>query len=80
MPLVNWIWLFLDLYIMKRTPGDIITHPLWMLPVMMIGLFAFIEGLHTMAHLHGEIDVHGLCRNNKEYIEMREQEEDDYEW
>ena len=28
-----------------------------------------------MAHLHGEIDVHGLCRQNKEYIEMKEQED-----
>jgi len=39
-----------------------------------------IEGMHTAAHLHGEMDVHGICRQNKEYIEMREQEEDDYEW
>ena len=53
-------------------------HTLWMLPVMMIGVLLMIEGLHTMAHLHQEIDVHGICRQNKEYIEMREQEEDDW--
>lgn len=28
-----------------------------------------------MAHLHGEIDVHGLCRQNKEYIESKEQDD-----
>lgn len=51
-----------------------------MLPVMILGMLAMIEGMHTAAHLHGEMDVHGICRQNKEYIEMREQEEDDYEW
>ena len=35
-----------------------------------------IETIHTLAHIHGEIDVHGICRQNKEYIEMKEQEED----
>ena len=29
-----------------------------------------------MAHLHGEIDVHGLCRRNKEYIESQNQDDD----
>ena len=43
-----------------------------------IGNVAMIEGLHTAAHWHQEIDVHGICRQNKEYIEMREQEEDDW--
>ena len=58
--------------------GEILGHPLWMMPVMLIGIFAFIEGLHTTAHWHQEIDVHGICRQNKEYIEMKEQEEDDW--
>ena len=60
----------------KETAGEVLGHPLWMLPVMLGCLFVMIEGLHTTAHLRGEIDVHGLCRNNKEYIEMREQGED----
>ena len=60
----------------KETAGEVLGHPLWMLPVMLGCLFVMIEGLHTTAHLRGEIDVHGLCRNNKEYIEMREEEED----
>ena len=56
---------------MKKT-GELIGHPLWMLPVMLLLLVVLIETLHTMAHLHQEIDVHGICRQNKEYIEMKE--------
>ena len=63
---------------MKRTTGEVVGHPLWMLPVMLVCIFVMIEGLHTTAHLRGEIDVHGICRNNKEYIEMQEQGEDDW--
>ena len=62
----------------KETLGEVVGHPLWMLPMMLICMFVMIEGLHTTAHLRGEIDVHGLCRNNKEYIEMKEQDEDDW--
>ena len=63
---------------MKRTTGEVVGHPLWMLPVMLVCIFVMIEGLHTTAHLRGEIDVHGICINNKEYIEMQEQGEDDW--
>tara|TARA_B100000287_G_scaffold331586_1_gene316475 strand:+ start:252 stop:446 length:195 start_codon:yes stop_codon:yes gene_type:complete len=62
----------------KETIGEVVGHPLWVLPVFMLSFFIFIEALHTSAHLHGEIDVHGICRNNKEYIEMKEQEENDW--
>ena len=61
-----------------KTTGEVAGHPLWMIPVMMLGVLVMIEGLHTMAHLHQEIDVHGICRQNKEYIEMTEQEEDNW--
>ena len=57
---------------------EVIGHPLWMMPVMLLSILLLIEGLHTSAHLHQEIDVHGIYRQNKEYIEMREQEEDDW--
>ena len=53
-------------------------HPLWMLPVMLLSLVALIEGVHTTAHWHQEVDVHGTCRQNKEYIKMIESGEDDY--
>ena len=56
---------------MKKT-GELIGHPLWMLPVMLLLLVVLIETLHTMAHLHQEVDVHGTCKQNKEYIESKE--------
>jgi len=55
---------------------EVLGHPLWMLPVMLLSILLLIEGLHTSAHLHQEIDVHGICRQNKEFIQSLE--EDDY--
>ena len=63
---------------MKRTPVEIVTHPLWIMPVLLLGIFVFIEGLHTAAHIHGEMDVHGYCMQNKEHIERMEQGDDDW--
>ena len=59
-----------------KTAGEVIGNPLWFTPVMMLAVLLLIEGLHTSAHLHQEIDVHGICRQNKEFIEMKE--ENDY--
>ena len=59
---------------MKKA-GELIGHPLWMLPVMLLLFLVLIETLHTMAHLHQEIDVHGICRQNKEYINSRMDED-----
>ena len=59
---------------MKKA-GELIGHPLWMLPVMLLLLVVLIETLHTMAHLHHEVDVHGICRQNKEYINSRMDED-----
>ena len=59
-----------------KTTGEVMGHPLWMLPVMLLALLVMIEGLHTSAHLHQEMDVHGVCRQNKEYIQSLEEEED----
>tara|TARA_B000000532_G_scaffold227284_1_gene206178 strand:+ start:188 stop:370 length:183 start_codon:yes stop_codon:yes gene_type:complete len=56
---------------------EVIGHPLWMMPVMLLSILLLIEGLHTSAHLHQEIDVHGICRQNKEFIQSLE-EGDDY--
>ena len=55
---------------------EVIGHPLWMMPVMLLSILLLIEGLHTSAHLHQEIDVHGTCRQNKEYIQSLEEEDD----
>ena len=51
---------------------DIIGNPLWFTPVILLAILIMIEGLHTNAHLRQEIDVHGVCRQNKEYIESKE--------
>ena len=59
-----------------KTAGEVMGNPLWFTPVMMLAVLLLIEGLHTSAHLHQEIDVHGICRQNKEYIERKE--ENDY--
>ena len=60
---------------MKRTPGEIVTHPLWMMPVFMLLIFGFIQGIHTTAHWYMEMDVHGYCSQNKEYLEKMDEEE-----
>ena len=60
---------FSSLMLMKT--NEVLGHPLWMLPVMLLAVLLMIEGLHTSAHLHQEIDVHGICRQNKEYIESQ---------
>ena len=60
----------------KETIGEVIGHPLWMLQTMLICIFVMIEGLHTTAHIRGQIDVHGLCRNNAEHLERMEQDDD----
>ena len=62
----------------KETIGEVVAHPLWMLSVMLLSLLLMIEGLHTTAHLRGQIDVHGLCRNNAEYLERMAQDDDDW--
>ena len=59
---------------MKKT-DEVLGHPLWMLPVMLLSILVMIEGLHTSAHLHQEIDVHGICRQNKEFIESLDEED-----
>ena len=61
---------------MPMKTDEVLGHPLWMLPVMLLAILVMIEGLHTSAHLHQEMDVHGVCRQNKEYIQSLEEEED----
>ena len=60
---------------MKKT-DEVLGHPLWMLPVMLLSILVMIEGLHTSAHLHQEIDVHGICKQNKEFIESLDEDDD----
>lgn len=59
-----------------KTSGEVMGHPLWMLPVMLLGMLVMIEGVHTMAHWHQEMDVHGYCMRNKEFIQKLESGDD----
>ena len=61
---------------MKRTVGEVVTHPLWMMPVFVGWMLLMIEVLHTMAHLRMNMDVHGYCMQNKEHLERMEQGDD----
>ena len=61
---------------MKRTVGEVVTHPLWMMPVFVGCMLLMIETLHTMAHLRMNMDVHGYCMANKEHLERMEQGDD----
>ncbi len=60
---------------MKKA-DEVLGHPLWMLPVMLLSILLLIEGLHTSAHLHQEIDVHGICKQNKEFIKSLDEDDD----
>ena len=60
---------------MKRTAGEVAGHPLWMLPVFLLIIFGGIQAIHTTAHWYMEMDVHGYCSQNKEYLEKMDEEE-----
>ena len=59
-----------------KTAGEVVGNPLWFTPVMMLAVLLLIEGLHTSAHLHQEIDVHGICKQNREFIESLDEDDD----
>ena len=41
---------------------EVFGHPLWMIPMMSIGLFIMIEGMHLNEHRNMETgDAHGYC-------------------
>ena len=44
---------------------EVFGHPLWMLPMMMIGMFFFIEVIHTIEHKNADGDAHGNCGRNE---------------
>jgi len=52
---------------MKKT-SDILMHPLWITPVMLLSIMILIETLHTVTHWRMEIDANAYCRNNAEWI------------
>ena len=59
---------------MKKTE-DIIMHPLWIVPVMVMMIAAMIQGLHTVTHWRMEMDADSYCKNNAEWIESNTNED-----
>tara|TARA_B100001996_G_scaffold24044_1_gene18763 strand:- start:261 stop:446 length:186 start_codon:yes stop_codon:yes gene_type:complete len=60
---------------MKKA-GEVMMHPLWAGPVLLIGMMVVIETLHTLTHWRMEIDANAYCRNNAEWVESRQQDDD----
>ena len=44
---------------------EVLGHPLWMMPMMLMGLLLMIEVLHTNYHMDAEKDAHGFCMQRK---------------
>ena len=57
-------------------PGDIMMHPLWAGPVLLIGMMVVIQTLHTVTHWHMEIDADAYCKNNAEWVESQTSDDD----
>ena len=60
---------------MKKA-GEVMMHPLWAGPVLLIGMMVAIETLHTLTHWRMEIDANAYCRNNAEWVESQTSEDD----
>ncbi len=62
---------------MKNKVEDITLHPLWFGPVLVMGVAAMIQGMHTATHWHMEIDADSWCKNNAEWVESNTGYNDD---
>ena len=60
---------------MKKA-GDVMMHPLWAGPVLLIGMMVMIQTLHTLTHWRMEIDADAYCRNNAEWVESQTNDDD----
>ena len=61
---------------MKKDSGEIMMHPLWAGPVLLIGMMVIIQTLHTLTHWHMKLDADAWCRNNAEWVKSNTN--DDY--
>ena len=61
---------------MKKTE-DILLHPLWFGPVLLLFVGILIQTLHTLTHWRMEIDADAYCRNNAEWVESNTGYNDD---
>ena len=60
---------------MKKA-GDVMMHPLWAGPVLLIGMMCVKQTMHTVTHWHMQIDADAFCRNNAEWVESNTTEDD----
>ncbi len=61
---------------MKKT-GDLVMHPLWFGPVLLLFCAVLIQTLHTLTHWQMQIDADAWCRNNAEWVESNTGYNDD---
>jgi len=61
-----------------KKPEDILMHPLWFGPVLLMFMTVLVQTLHTVTHWHMEIDADSYCRNNAEWVEQNTEGYDDY--
>ena len=55
---------------------EVMMHPLWAGPVLILGMMVLIQTLHTLTHWRMEVDADAYCRNNAEWVEKNTS--DDY--
>ena len=49
---------------------DLLMHPLWFGPMLLMFSAVLIQTLHTLTHWRMEIDADSYCRNNAEWVEQ----------
>ena len=62
---------------MKNKAEDIMLHPLWFGPVLLLFCAVLIQTLHTFTHWQMQIDADAWCRNNAEWVESNTGYNDD---
>ena len=55
---------------------DIVMHPLWIGPMMLMFTFVLIQTLHTLTHWRMEIDADAYCKNNAEWVNSNANDDD----
>ncbi len=55
---------------------EVMMHPLWAGPVLILGMMVLIQTLHTLTHWRMEVDADAYCRNNAEWVEKNTSDDD----
>ena len=66
---------------MKNKADDIMLHPLWFGPVLLLFCAVLIQTLHTLTQWQMQIDAAAWGRNNAEWVESNTgYNDDDYKY